>query len=208
MRIDVLSLVRLRILPAVCVEKRGGCHRARKSSLSYRHAALASGSAGRSFDRRVGQVRIPEGFRPNHQFNSRRAVGSACRNERALWGRLLTIPGLHDNLACDFSALKIDHRRAEYAGSIGIRTALREGETLAYGDAAFDLVSHVAPADVIKIGRDRTPAFQVAWFARRIVTINYLNNGIFIIQGGKRVGVAAFDRTLEPSDGDGLGLGL
>ena len=65
-----------------------------------------------------------------------------------------------------------------------------------------------APADIIKIGRDRTPALQVAWFARRIVTINYLNNGIFIIQGGKRVGVAAFDRTLEPSDGDGLGLGL
>jgi hypothetical protein len=85
---------------------------------------------------------------------------------------------------------------------------LREGETVAYGDAAFDLVSHVAPADVIKIGRDGTPAFQVAWFARRIVTINYLNNGIFSIQAGKRAGVAAFDRALEPNDGDGLGLRL
>ena len=61
---------------------------------------------------------------------------------------------------------------------------MREGETLAYGDAAFDLVSHVAPVNVIKIGSDSTPAFQVAWFARRIVTINYLNNGIFTIQGG------------------------
>jgi hypothetical protein len=116
------------------------------------------------------------------------------------------IPGLHDNLACDFSALKLDHRRAEHPGSIS--TALREGETLAHGDAVFDLVSHIAPVDVIKIGRDRTLAFQVAWFARRIVTINYLNNGIFTIQVGKRAGVAAFDRALEPSDGDGLGLGL
>ena len=107
---------------------------------NYFRQLVVAIEAGRSFDRRVGQVRIPEGFRPNHQFNSRRAVGSACRNERALWGRLLTIPGLHDNLACDFSALKLDHRRAEHPGSIGIRTALREGETLAYGDAAFDLL--------------------------------------------------------------------
>jgi hypothetical protein len=57
-------------------------------------------------------------------------------------------------------------------------------ETLAYSDAAFDLVSHVAPAHVTKIGGDRAPAFQIAWFARRIVTIDYLNNGIFTIQGG------------------------
>jgi hypothetical protein len=35
-----------------------------------------------------------------------------------------------------------------------------------------------------------------------------LNNGIFTIQGGKRAGVAAFDRALESSDGNGLGLGL
>jgi hypothetical protein len=109
-------------------------------------------------------------------------------------------------LACNFSALKIDHRRAEHSGSIGIRTALREGETLAYGYAAFDPVSHVAPVDVIKIGRDCTHASQVTWFARRIVTINYLNNGIFRVQAGKRAGVAAFDRALEPSDGDGLGF--
>jgi hypothetical protein len=44
-------------------------------------------------------------------------------------------------LARNLPALEFDHRRAENLGSIGIRTALRESETVAYGDAAFDLVS-------------------------------------------------------------------
>jgi hypothetical protein len=136
-------------------------------------------------DSRVGQVRAREGFRPNRQLDSRLAVWVRFAEMKERFGRrLLAIPGLDNNLAFDLSAFKIDHRRTEHSSSIGIRTALREGETFAYSDAAFDLVSHVAPAHVIKIGGDRAPAFQIAWFARRIVTINYLNNGIFTIQGG------------------------
>src|SRR6266511_75592 len=82
--------------------------------------------------------------------------------------RCSAIPSLHDNLPCDFSALEFDHRRTEHLGSIGIRTSLRESETVAYSDTVFDLVSHVASADILKIGRDGAFAFQVEWLARRM----------------------------------------
>lgn len=50
------------------------------------------------------------------------------------------IPRLHDSLACNFSALEFDRRGAEHLGSIGIRAALRESESVAYGNTVFDLV--------------------------------------------------------------------
>src|SRR5207302_1843537 len=88
------------------------------------------------------------------------------------------IPGLHDSLAYNLPALKFDHRRTKHLGPIGIRAALREGEAVACGDAAFDLVSHFASADVVKIGGDGTLAFEIAWLARGIVTINDPNDRI------------------------------
>ena len=106
------------------------------------------------------------------------------------------------DLACNFSALELDHRRAEHLGSIGIRTALRESETVAYRDTVFDLVGHVASADIFKIGRDRALAFQIAWLARRIVTINDLNDSIIGIKAAKRGSLAPLYRALEPGDSD------
>ena len=39
-------------------------------------------------------------------------------------------------------------------------------------------MSHVAYADFLKIRSDGALAFHVAWHARRIVAINYLNNRV------------------------------
>src|SRR5205085_9646722 len=99
-------------------------------------------------------------------------------------------------------------RRAEHLGPIGIRTALRESETVAYSNTCFDLVGHVASADILKIGSDGALAFQVAWPARRIVAINYPNNGIVGIKAGKRGGFAPLDRALKPGDSDRFRLGF
>jgi hypothetical protein len=50
---------------------------------------------------------------------------------------------------------------------------LREGETVAYRNTAFDFVRHVASADILEIGRDGALAFQVAWLARRTTVLNF-----------------------------------
>src|ERR1051325_6230810 len=107
------------------------------------------------------------------------------------------VPSLHDDLPCDLSALQIDHCRTEHFCPIRIGTALREGQTVSDGHAGFDLVSHVASADVVKIRGDGAPALKVAWLARRIVTIDDLNNGILRIETGERGGLAPLDRALE-----------
>ena len=78
---------------------------------------------------------------------------------------------------------------------------MREGKTVTYGDAAFDLVRHVASADIFKIGRNGALALKIAWLARRIVTINNPNNGIVGIKASKRWGLATLDRALESGDG-------
>jgi len=118
------------------------------------------------------------------------------------------IPGLHDSLAYNLPALKFEHRRTKHLGPIGVRAALREGEAVAYGNTIFDLVRHVASADILKIGRDSALAFQIARLAGRIVTINNQNDGIVGMKAGKRQGLAPLDRTLEPGDGYGTSLGL
>ena len=118
------------------------------------------------------------------------------------------IPGLHDSLAYNLPALKFEHRRTKHLGPIGVRAALREGEAVAYGNTIFDLVRHVASADILKIGRDSALAFQIARLAGRIVTINNQNDGIVGMKAGKREGLAPLDRTLEPGDGYGTSLGL
>src|ERR1700719_3398282 len=96
----------------------------------------------------------------------------------------------------------------QHLGSIGIRAALRESESVAYGNTVVDFVSHAASADISKIRRDSALAFQVAWQTRRIVTINYPNDRIIGIKVGKRGGLAPLDRALESGDSDRLRLGL
>ena len=85
---------------------------------------------------------------------------------------------------------------------------MRESETVAYGDAVFDLVSHIASADILKIGRDGALAFQVAWLARRIVTINYPNNGVVGIKAGKRGALRPSIARLSPATVIGFRLRL
>ena len=112
------------------------------------------------------------------------------------------IPGLYDDLARDLSTLQVDHRRAEHFRPIRIRTALCESQTVAYGHTGFDFVSHVASADIFKIRGDGALALQMTWFARWIVTIDDLNDGIVSIKTGKRRGLAPLDRAPKPRDGD------
>ena len=45
-------------------------------------------------------------------------------------------------------------------------------------------------------------ALQIARLARRIVTVDHLNNGVFVIKTGKRRSLAPFDGPLEPGDRD------
>ena len=71
---------------------------------------------------------------------------------------------------------------------------MREGKTVTYGDAAFDLVRHVASADIFKIGRNGALALKIAWLARRIVTIDDSNNGILGIKASKRCGLCRSPR--------------
>ena len=114
------------------------------------------------------------------------------------------VPRLHDHLARDLSAFQVDHRRAEYFRSVGIRAALREGEAVSDRHAGFDLVRHVASADILKIRGDGSFALQAVWLARRIVAIDHLKNGIVGIHACKRGALASLDRALERRNGDRL----
>ncbi len=70
------------------------------------------------------------------------------------------------------------------------------------GHTGFDFVSHVASADIFKIGGDVALALQMTWLARWIVAIDDLKDGIVSIQTGKCSGLAPLDRALEPRDSD------
>src|SRR5215213_568724 len=135
----------------------------------------------------------------------RRSDGIAhCR----MANRRSPVPSLYDNLACDLSALQIDHRRTKDFCPIAISAAFREGQTVSDAQTGFNFVSHVAPADILEIRGDGAPALEVAWLARRIVTVDDLTDGIFSIQTGQRVGLAPLDRALQPSHGDRFRLGF
>jgi hypothetical protein len=63
---------------------------------------------------------------------------------------------------------------------------LRERQTISHSHAGFDRVSHVAPADILKIRRDGAAPLHLARLARRIVTIDDVQNGIVGIETRKR----------------------
>src|SRR5260370_27048333 len=90
-----------------------------------------------------------------------------ARNQAALF-----VPGLDDGLVRDLAALEFDHRQAEHLGPIRIGAGLREGQSVALGDAGIHLMGHRPTADIVPESADRRLALDLARLARRIVAVD------------------------------------
>src|SRR5438477_12202715 len=91
-----------------------------------------SGSREIRLDRmRSGHCQRPKGC---HARSPRRPPGVSAHGIASIAARPPA-----DSLACNLAALEFDHCRTKHLGPAGTGTTLREGETVAYGDTAFDL---------------------------------------------------------------------
>ena len=202
------------MLPRTYSTWRGSTWRARHESHPFAAVFLADQALDRAG---AATPRARRAGRSDAARHRHHACGSRARMRQAVLARMTMPAGvrsdrgpgqpsqaLYHHLARDLSTLQIDHRRAEYFRPVGVRTALRESETVSDRHTGFDFVSHVASADILEIGGDVALALAAYAACSVIIPIDHLKDGIVGIQTGKRGGLAPLDRAPQARDSDGF----